>query len=473
MARDFGPVLGRRDLLRLGGYGLASAALVGMGASLTGCAPSAGGGGGATSGTLTMLYFGDQKAATTLQNALQPKVKKIDKDLNLKITAINGTDWNDFLAKVLTLIAAGQAPDIVSVATEGLQLMAGKKLIVPLDDYVTKDVSALKSGYFDDIHPALIEAMMVDGHLYNMPDSFNAGSMFFNNDVLQKAGAAAPTAGWTIDDFHSTAEKISKVGGDILPFDWVVRLWGSWTSFLYANGGNLLEEGKYDGGDWLWGKAYDSGSASVAGRKGGWKWGAPTANSTASVEALQYVIDLQKAGFSPSPDVGGGGTLQGLFSSGRIGMTIGGGFWAGGLHNAGMQDGSFDVQAFPTWKGNKSLFGTGGYSIFQSSQKKDAAWEVIKMMIEPESFDIMFPGNVTTPGRKSLMTAERYKTTGPKNWSVFYDQLDGSVPISAPSYYNALATSLNQRTTEAISSGNAKAALDAMQSDLEKVAKGS
>jgi len=85
----------------------------------------------------------------------------------------------------------------------------------------------------------------------------------------------------------------------------------------------------------------------------------------------------------------------------------------------------------------------------------------------------MFPGNVTTPGRKSLMTAERYTTTGPKNWSVFYDQLDGSVPISAPSYYNALATSLNQRTTEAISSGNAKAALDAMQSDLEKVAKAS
>ncbi|HKT55158.1 MAG TPA: sugar ABC transporter substrate-binding protein, partial [Microbacterium sp.] len=77
------------------------------------------------------------------------------------------------------------------------------------------------------------------------------------------------------------------------------------------------------------------------------------------------------------------------------------------------------------------------------------------------------------PGRKSLMTAERYKTTGPDHWSVFYDQLNGSVPISAPSYYNALATSLNQRTTQAISSGSAKSALDAMQGDLEKVAQGS
>ncbi|BDZ40144.1 ABC transporter substrate-binding protein [Microbacterium suwonense] len=470
MAREFGPLLGRRDLMKLGGISLAGLSLAGLGAGLTGCAPS---GGESGAGTLSMLYFGDQKAATTLQNALQPKIKKIDKDLALKITAINGTDWNDFLAKVLTLIASGQAPDIVSVATEGLQLMAGKELIVPLDEYVTKDMASLKSSYFDDIHPALIEAMMVDGHLYNMPDSFNAGSMFYSNDVLQKAGATAPATGWTIDDFHSTAEQIAKVGGDILPFNWVVRLWGSWTSFLYANDGNLVEEGKYSGGEWLWGKAYDSSDASVAGRKGGWKWGAPTANAASTVEALEYVIDLQKAGLSPSPDVGGGATLQGLFSSGRIGMTVGGGFWAGGLHNAGMTDGSFDVQAFPTWKSNRSLFGTGGYSIFKSSQKKDVAWEVIKMMIEPESFDIMFPGNITTPGRKSLMTAERYKSTGPTNWSVFYDQLDGSVPISAPSYYNALATSLNQRTTEAISSGNAKKALDAMQSDLEKVAKGS
>jgi ABC-type glycerol-3-phosphate transport system substrate-binding protein len=474
MARAFGPDLGRRDLLRLGGLGLAGLALAGVGTSLAGCAPVTVGGAaaGTSTGTLTMLYFGDQKAATTLQNALQPKVKQIDQGLTLKIVAINGTDWNDFLAKVLTLIAAGQAPDLVSVATEGLQLMAGKDLIVPLDSYVTKDMATLKTGYFNDIHPALVEAMMYQGHLYNMPDSFNAGSMFYNTGVLKKAGATAPAATWTIDDFHTMSEQIKAAGGGVLPFDWVVRLWGSWTSFLYANDGNLLQEGKYDGGDWLWNSAYTAGDPLIAGRKGGWKWGTPTANSTASVEALQYVIDMQKAGLSPSPDVGGGGTLQGLFASGRIGMTIGGGFWAGGLHNAGMADGSFDVQAFPTWKSNKSLFGTGGYSIFASSKQKDAAWEVIKMMIAPESFDIIFPGNVTTPGRKSLMTAERYKTTGPEHWQVFYDQLNGSVPISAPSYYNALATSLNQRTTQAVSAGQAKPALDAMQADLEKVAKG-
>ena len=463
MGTAFNPGLNRRTLLKLGGAGLAT---VGLG-SLGACSSSSSGGSG--SKTINMLYFGQQSSATSLQNALQPQITKLDKNATFKVTAINGTDWNDFIAKILTQIASGSTPDIVSVATEGLQLMASKSLVAPLDDYVTKDLSSLQS-YFDDIHPALIESMMYQGHLYELPDSFNAGSMFYNTDLMNKAGVTAPSATWTMDEFHSNAAQMAKVSTDVNAFDWVVRLWGSWTSFLYANNGNLLEEGKYPGGDWLWSTAYKSNPTAAAGRGGGWKWGQPTANSPAAVEALQYVMDLQKAGLSPTPDVGGGGTLQGLFASNRIGMSIGGGFWAGGLHNAGMKNGSFEVQMFPTWKSNKSLFGAGGYGIFNSSKNKDLSWEILKIMVQPESFDLIFPGNVTTPGRKSLMTAERYATTGPKNWNVFYDQLNGSVPISAPPYYNALATSLNQRTTQAISSGDAKAALDGMQSDFEKAA---
>ncbi|MFT4122256.1 MAG: sugar ABC transporter substrate-binding protein [Microbacteriaceae bacterium] len=462
MSNGLSAPISRRTLFQWGGAGLA---LAGIG-TLAACSTS----GGSSSGTIKMLYFGEQSAATTLQKAIQPAITKLDKSATLEVTAINGTDWNDFLSKVLTQIAAGDAPDIVSVATEGQQLLASKSLLTPLDDLVTANLSDLHT-YFTGVHPALVESTMYDGHLYTLPDSFNAGSMFYSADLFEKAGLSQPAQGWTLDDFDASARSIAKLGGNSYGFDWVVRLWGSWTSFLYANDGNLLEEGKYSGGDWLWkSTAFSDNAYGVSGRKGGWKWGDPTANSDAAIEALEYVIDLQKSGVSPSPDVGGGSTLQGLFASGRIGMTIGGGFWAGGLHNAGMEDGSFDVQYFPTWKSNKSLFGAGGYGIFDSSQKKDLAFEVIKLMVQPESFDELWPGNVTTPGQKSLMTAERYADTGPKNWSVFYDQLENSVPISAPPYYNALATALNQRTTEAISSGNAKKALDGLQSDIETAA---
>ena len=457
----------RRTLLRAGVGGLAAAAL----ASAAACSSSGGGGGGGgSSKKLKMLYFGQQAQATQLQNRLQPEITKLDSGITFEIAAINGTDWNDFLAKVLTQIAAGTPPDIISVATEGLQLMAKKELAIPLDDYVTKDIDNLKS-YFADIHPALIESMMYEGHLWELPDSYNAGNMFYSTDLFEKAGIGTPAADWTLDDFESAATKIAKTKG-VDAFGWVVRLWGSWTSFMYANNANLLEEGKYDGGDWLWTKAY-AGDPAAQGRKGGWKWGAPTANSAGTVEALDYMIQLTKRGLSSSPDVGGGGTLQGRFATGKIGMSIGGGFWAGGLTNAGMKKGSFDVNLFPKWKSQRHLFGAGGYAIFKSSKQKDLAWEVLKLLVQPSTFDLVFPGNVTTSGRKSLITAERYAKTGPKNWSVFYDTLTkhpDTAPIPAPSYYNALATALNQRTTQAISSGDAKAALDGLQSDLEKAA---
>jgi ABC-type glycerol-3-phosphate transport system substrate-binding protein len=450
---------------------LGGAALLGA-AGLSACSP---GGSGSSSGsgskTLNVLFFGPQDKADQTSKVADP-FRKANPGVEVKFTGVNGTDWNDFFAKVLTQIAAGNPPDIVSVATEGVQLFAQKKLAHPLDDYVKRDKDQL-APYFKDVHPSLIEAMMYNGSLYELPTDFNAGNMYFNTNLLKSSGLELPGPDWTMDDFKTIAGGLKK-NPDIIPFDWVVRLWGSWTSFMYANGGNLVKEEKYTGGDWLWDSFY-SGDAAAKGRSGGWKWGDPTANSDAVVESLDLMLELTNGGLSAKPDVGGGTTLQGLFSSNKIGMSIGGGFWAGGLHNAGMPNGSFDVQYFPKWKQQRHLFGTGGYGIFESSKNKDLAWEFLKTLIEPASIEVLTAGNSTTPSRRSMMTAERYSTTtGPKNWNVFYDTLDklpDTAPIPAPPYYNAMATALNQRTTEAMSSGNVKQALNGLQADLESAAK--
>lgn len=446
---------------------IGGAALLGT-AGLSACSPgNAGSAGG--SKTLNVAYFGTQQQADKTAKVADAFIKA-NPGVTVKFNGINGTDWNDFFTKVLTQIAAGNPPDIVSVATEGVQLFAQKKLAHPLDDFIKRDKDQL-APYFKDVHPALVEAMMYQGNLYELPTDFNAGNMYFNTSLLKKSGLEVPQADWTMDDFKSVATAIKK-NPDTVPFDWVVRLWGSWTSFMYANGGNLVTEGKYDGGDWLWSQFY-SGDPAAQGRKGGWKWGAPTANSDAVVESLDLMVELANSGLSAKPDVGGGSTLQGLFSNNKIGMAIGGGFWAGGLHNAGMGPDAFDVQYFPKWKVQRHLFGTGGYGIFESSKNKDLAWEFLKSLVEPSAIDILTAGNSTTPSRRSMMTADRYAPTGPKNWKVFYDTLDklpNTAPIPAPPYYNAMANALNQRTTEAMSSGSAKSALNGLQKDLETAA---
>lgn len=451
-----------------------AAAVTGLSPFLSACSKSSSssGGGGSDSKTLNVAYFGTQTSADQIQKVVSANFAKTHPGYSVKFNATNGTDWNDFFSKLLTQIAGGNVPDIATVATEGLQLFASKGLAAPLDDYVKKDASSLKE-YFADVHPSLVEAMMYQGSLYELPTDFNAGNMFYNTDLFTKAGLATPSPTWTKDDFESTLKAIKKTSGGAVGYDWVVRLWGSWTSWMYANGANLLTEGKWPGGDWVWSTFY-AGNAAAAGRQGGWKWGDPTANSEGTVEALQYMIELQKQGLSPTPDVGGGSTLQGLFASSKIGAAVGGGFWAGGLHNAGMKPGSFDVNYFPKWKSQRHLFGTNGYGIFAKSTKKDLAWEFLKTIITPEGIGALIPGNVSTPTRKSMMTASTYASTGPAHWEVFYDTLTkhpDTAPIPAPPYYNALATALNTRTTQATSSGNAKSALDGLQADLEAAAK--
>jgi multiple sugar transport system substrate-binding protein len=459
--------LSRRALL---GAGLGAVAAAGLSACGSSGSSSSGAKttGASKKGTINVAFFGTQTQANAA-SAMADPFRKANPGYDVIFTGTNGTDWNDFFSKLLTQIAAGHTPDVIQVASEGSQLFASKNLVVPLDKYIQRDAEELKP-YFADVYPSLVEGLMYQGHLYTLPTDFNAGNMFFDVPLLTKAGLDVPPASWTLDDFHAMASKLTR--GSTVGFDWIVRLWGSWTSFMYANDANLLAGTKYPGGDWLWNTFYPNDPA-AKGRHGGWDWSTPTANSPGVVEALDYVIQLKQAGLSPSPDIGGGGTLQGLFASNRIGMTLGGGFWAGGLKQAGMKYGQFDVQYFPKWKVQKALFGTGGYTLSATSKDKDLAWELLKSLTNPEAMDVIAIGNTTTPARRSMVTASRYSATGPPHWQVFYDTLTefpNTMPIPTPPYYNALANSLNARTTQAMASGNAKAALDGMQSDLESAA---
>ncbi len=107
--------LTRRTLLRYGAYGAGAAALAGTAASWD------------------RLTGADLPAATTAPSSsprsarLRPEAvrtltegfRKVHPGIRLRIDAVQAVDWSDFFAKILTQVAAGTAPDLVYVATEG------------------------------------------------------------------------------------------------------------------------------------------------------------------------------------------------------------------------------------------------------------------------------------------------------------------------------------------------------------------
>ena len=391
-------------------------------------------------------------------------------DIPVRIQAIQGADWKDYFAKVLTLVAAGTPPDVCFVATEGTQLFA-ERLAEPLDENVRRDSGELQE-FFDDVHPSLVESFMYQGSLFQLPLDVNAANIYYNTEALERSGISRPADDWTSDDFVKVARAMRKgAPEDFRAFFWTNRLWGGVVPWLYANGTSVLTEEKTSGGTWFWDQFYASDPSSRS-RSGGYVWRQPNADDPRVAESFEFLRGLVADGLASSPASGGGEQLVARFAEGRIGMTPAGGFWVQGLADAGMGPNDFDVSFFPKMRSQRHQFGAAGYVMMRTSQRKDEAWEWIKFCATREAMEIAMPAPSTTPTRRSMVNAAYYSGLGPKHWQVFYDTLDRfptSGPIPAPPQQAAVETALIKNVLGALtgSASDVAPALGQMQRDLE------
>ncbi len=154
---------------------------------------------------MTLRVMGDPDQEAPIAGPFQEQ----NPNIKLEFIAVTGIDHEEVASKILSMIAAGQTIDIGYAATEALQLYAGQELSYPLDECVQRD-SADMAEYFADVHPSLIQAMMYEGGLYELPFDFNAANMYTTRQLYQDAGLEHPLADWTKDDFESNATAITK-----------------------------------------------------------------------------------------------------------------------------------------------------------------------------------------------------------------------------------------------------------------------
>ena len=271
--------LTRRALL--GGAGLAAAAgTVAAWPRLTGTdIPGRG------DDALTVLILGTAQDAAGRQ-VIADAFMEAHPDIPVRIQSVQATDWGDFFAKILTMVASGTQPDIVYTATEGAQLFA-ERLALPLDDYLLRDADAMRD-YFDDVHPSLIEAFMYKGSLYQLPLDFNAANMYLNLDVLERNGLEMPGEEWTRDDF---TELLREMQGDSTPYYWTNRLFGGVVPWLYVNDTSFLVEERAEGGEEFWSRFYPGQE-----RSGGYLW----TGSNATGERVHETFGSSSSRASPS-----------------------------------------------------------------------------------------------------------------------------------------------------------------------------
>ena len=164
---------------------LQGAAMTFAGAALVACAPQAAATQQATqaSGATQATAPATIKKGTKLRVALfasqigeqWPKVadgfKSKFPEMNVEFIPIQGIDWEEYVGKVVTQVAAGNPPDVCHVATEGTQVIAGEGVALPLDDFAKRDKDVL-TEYFSDVHPSLVQASRIVAMSFCEPRSW-------------------------------------------------------------------------------------------------------------------------------------------------------------------------------------------------------------------------------------------------------------------------------------------------------------
>src|SRR5690606_18797749 len=116
---------------------------------------------------------------------------------DLQWVPVAGTEWDTFLARVATVLASGQQLDNVEIGTEGFLTFATSGITRKLDDYVNANQDEMKA-FFGDVSPRLIEAVMYQGSLYNLPSLWAAAGVYYNKRLFDQAGLEYPAEDWTV-----------------------------------------------------------------------------------------------------------------------------------------------------------------------------------------------------------------------------------------------------------------------------------
>jgi arabinogalactan oligomer/maltooligosaccharide transport system substrate-binding protein len=236
---------------------------------------------------------------------------------NVTITVLE-VPFDQLFNKYETDTAAGGGPDLYTAPNDNLGSEVRMGVIAPIDDLV--------AGKLDGYTASGVAGVTVDGKMYAVPGIAKAVGLFYDNTKVTKVPA-------TTDDLLALAKSGVKIGIT----NGAYFVWGFWSAF----GGQLL----------------DSTGKCIADQGG-------------FVDAMQYLVDLQKAGVEFDTD---SGKIDTAFSQGQLAMIVDGPWMLGDFEKAlGTKLGVAPLPAGPKGAA-KSMMGIDGWYINPNSKNQQAA----------------------------------------------------------------------------------------------------
>jgi len=152
--------------------------------------------------TLEYWINGDIRRTPVYQASID-KFMQANPGIKVNITEEVG-DNAQIQQKLFTMIASGNAPDVLHVDTMYVADMAKAGIIRPLDDY-----PGFKELY-DTVFPGEVAPLMYEGKTYGFPIRGNSIQLVYNKAMFREAGLDPENPPRTFDELVAAAEKLTK-----------------------------------------------------------------------------------------------------------------------------------------------------------------------------------------------------------------------------------------------------------------------
>ncbi|MCJ8299953.1 MAG: sugar ABC transporter substrate-binding protein [Pseudomonadales bacterium] len=294
--------------------------------------------------------------------ALAEKFEKSNPDIDIKIEVVN---WDVLNQKLTTDISSDVNADMAIIGTRWLVDYVEEGVAEPLDGLISEE---MKQRFV----PAFLSPGTLNGKVYGLPVAASARAMYYNKDLMQKAGASVPT---TWDQLVDSAAKISKIDktygfglqGKEVETD-VYFYYGMW-----SEGGSLLKK---------------DGSSNLA-----------SSASVANAKRLQSMIEngLTQPGVTSynREDV------QNLFKQGRVGMMITAPFLVNQIKDEAPEL-NYGIAPIPSGVSRATYGVTDSVVLFKNSKHKQAAVKFMDFMFTTEQRAEFSSGEGFLPVLKSV-----------------------------------------------------------------------
>ncbi|MEJ7843678.1 MAG: ABC transporter substrate-binding protein, partial [Rubrobacter sp.] len=423
----------RRDFLKMGGAGLAGAALLGT----AGC----GGGGGAFNGEIT-VGFG-REASGTLQKLID-QFNKQSKDVKAN-WRVMPSDTGQYFDQLRTQFQA-QDGSLTLIGGDVIwpAQFAANSYIIDLSDRFTK---SMQSKFLQ----GPVESNTYEGKVYGVPWFTDAGLLYYRKDLVEKAGFSGPPTTW--DELKEQANKIKQDQG---------------TKFGYVFQGAEYEGGTVNGLEFInsyGGQVLDPGDVSKV-----------IIDSPESVAGLEAQRSMVVDGVAPqavstyaepeteAPFLGG----DAVFCRNWPYM-----YSLAGTESFIKPD-VIDIAPLPAGDGGESVSGLGGWNFFINAfadpEAQDAAWEFVKFITAPEQQKFYSLGGSYLPTLTALYDDPEIKENVP-TVKLAGEALKNTVPRPVSPVYSDMSLKMAEEFNSSLGGDTEpQDAISTLQTELQKIA---